>query len=249
MHVKSSHPPLFASSTPLRVALIEDEPLVRDRLRALIAEDPDLFLAGECDNGKQAIRELPVLKPDLVFLDIKMPGANGFEILTQLPAGFCPAVIFVTAYDEYAVKAFEVEAYDYLLKPFDRQRFRQAVSRAKNRILKEKEEAFPDRIQFKNTEGIHWVDVEKVIWIDPEGNYVRLHTDNGIRTIRKTLSQLEKSLDPRVFVRIHRSAIVNRARIRSMKHLYQGDYELVMDDGKHLVSSKGYRGNVRGLLE
>ncbi|MCB1008409.1 MAG: response regulator transcription factor [Acidobacteria bacterium] len=242
----------------LRVMLVDDEPLARGKLRRLLADEAEVEIVGEAGSAEEAKEKLQELAPDLLFLDIQMPGQDGFALLESLPAHELPAVVFVTAYDEHAVRAFEVSALDYLLKPFDRERLELALERAREALARREgvgldeqlrsmlqelrgEQPFLDRFVIRSVGRIVFVRAADVDWIEAAGNYVRLRIGKESHLLRETMSSLETRLDPRVFARIHRSTIVNIDRIKELNHIFHGDYSVQLKDGTRLTLSRGYR--------
>jgi two-component system LytT family response regulator len=242
----------------IRVLIVDDEPLARERIRDMLEADSRVDIIGECINGEQAIESIQQLTPDLVFLDVEMPGKDGFAVLEALDPDRLPVVIFVTAYDQYAVRAFEFHALDYLLKPFDQERFDKALARAvaniqndksenvTERILKTLEEmkARPvhlERLVIKMNGHVFFVKTEEIDWLEAEGNYVRLHAGKESYLLRDTITALESQLDPRKFVRVHRSAIVNIDRIQELQPWFHGEYRIILGEGVQLTLSRSYR--------
>ncbi|GJM44348.1 MAG: DNA-binding response regulator [Gemmatimonadota bacterium] len=255
-------------SDPIRVLIVDDEPLARERLRSLLEKEDGIELIGECVDGRSAIETIDAEKPDLVFLDVQMPEFDGFDVLEAVEPNCRPVVVFVTAFDEYAVRAFEVHALDYVLKPFDRERFGAALGRARAEIgrsatgggdidqrlealLSELEDRRKrlERIVVKSGGRVFFLRTEDVDWIEAAGNYVELHVGAESHLLRETMNQLEKRLDPKLFLRIHRRIIVNVERIRQLEGVSHGEYVVVLKDGKRLGSSRGYRESVQRLLE
>lgn len=249
----------------IRAIIVDDEPLGRTVIREMLRRDPDFTLVGECANGHEAISIIQDERPDLIFLDVQMPEVDGFEVLAALNADQLPMVIFVTAYDQYAVSAFEVHAVDYLLKPFDRERFGKALQRAKAQLqreqpndvsqrilaLLEEQRTKPkhlERLVIKTNGRIFFLKTEEIDWISAEGNYVNLHVKKDSYLLRETISSLEAQLDPQKFVRIHRSQIVNIDRIRELRHWSHGEYQVILHDGAELMLSRSYREKLHGLL-
>jgi two-component system LytT family response regulator len=249
----------------IRTLIVDDEPLARQRLRALLDGDPDIEVVGECGDGKQAVAEVRRLRPDLLFVDVQMPVLDGFGVLEALAGGAMPVVIFVTAHDRYALKAFEVHALDYLLKPFDRARFAAALARAKTQVqqglagaLDERlldllqslpnHRRVPERLIVKSGGRVTFVPSADIDWVEAAGNYVRLHVGREDHLLRESMSGLEEKLDPKRFVRIHRSTIVNVERIRELQPVFHGDYVIVLKDGTELPLSRGYRDNLESAL-
>jgi two-component system LytT family response regulator len=242
----------------IRVLIVDDEPLARERLRDLLAEEPDTVVVGECANGTEARTALPKLAPDLVFLDVQMPGLDGFGFLDGLEADRLPAIVFVTAYDQYALRAFEVHAVDYLMKPFDRERFQKALDRARREIhhehsrdLNERllklirdlsgDQPQPDRLMVKSGGRIRFLKTEEIDWIEAAGNYVRLRVGDETHLLRETMAGIEAKLERQRFLRIHRSTIVNIERIKEIYPRLYGEYVVTMRDGTQLTMSRGYR--------
>jgi two-component system LytT family response regulator len=244
----------------LRAIIADDEPLARQRVRALLQSDPEVEIAAECADGATTAAEVTRLRPDLLFLDVQMPAANGLEALAQLPPDKVPpAVIFVTAHDEHALRAFEVHAVDYLLKPFAAERFAQALTRAKERVraraipnlavLLDSLRAPPDRLVVRSGGRISFLPVDELDWAQAADNYVELHAGREVHLLRETLTRLESRLDSRRFLRVHRSTLVNVSRVRELRPLVGGDYEILLRDGARLVLSRTYRDSLRRLLD
>jgi two-component system, LytTR family, response regulator len=242
----------------IRTLIVDDEPLARQRLRALLEADPDIDLIGECSDGRQAVTTIRKQAPDLAFLDVQMPALDGFGVLGALGDARLPVVIFVTAHDRYALKAFEVHALDYLLKPFDRERFTAALDRAKTQVRRQNaplvdprladllqavggRRPAPERLVVKTGGRLYFVRLEDIDWIEAAGNYVRLHTGKEDHLLRESMNGLECKLDVGRFVRIHRSTIVNVERIRELQPAFHGDYAVILHDGTELSLSRGYR--------
>ena len=248
----------------IRALIVEDEPLMRERLRGLLADEPDVAVAGECASGPEAVTALAADRPDLVFLDVQMPGLNGFEVIEAVGVERMPATVFVTAYDRYALKAFEVHALDYLLKPFNRQRFRQALGRARARLRQGEAAAMhgllralladleaargPRRLVVKSDSRIALVKPEDVDWVEAAGNYVRLHVGKDEHLLRCTMEAAEAQLPAGKFVRIHRSSIVNIDRVRALEPAFHGDYVVQLQDGTELPLSRTYRARLEELM-
>jgi two-component system LytT family response regulator len=249
----------------IRTVIVDDVELARERIRILL-EDPEVEIVAECANGREAIEAINGLKPDLVFLDVQMPNVGGFEVVEAVGVEEMPAVIFVTAYDEHALRAFEVNAVDYLLKPFDQERLHKAVARAKRavglrtpaaeveerlrRLLKEvrAEPKYLRRIPVKSARDTTLISTEKIDWVGSAGHYLELHVGGETHLVREQLSRLEAQLDPEKFARIHRSAIVNLDRIKSLRPLFNGDHVVVLKDGQELSLSRTYHGKLMRLL-
>jgi two-component system LytT family response regulator len=246
----------------IRALVVDDEPLAREMIREMLATDSEVEVVGECANGREAIEAIKASTPDLVFLDVQMPELGGFEVLESLDPNTTPYVIFVTAYDQYAVRAFEVHALDYLLKPFDGERFEVAWQRAKAQIkldrtsrrdqdiiaLLEELKAGPrylERLVIKNGGRVFFLHVQDIYCIEAEGNYVRVYDNQKGYLLRETISSLEEQLDPKQFLRIHRSAIVKLDRIKEMQPWFHGEYRIIMENGKQLALSRNYRANLQ----
>jgi two-component system LytT family response regulator len=252
-----------ATSDRIRVLIVDDESLARDRTRQLLEEEPDVEIVGECGSGTEAVAAIESTGPDLVFLDVQMPGMDGFAVLAKISPGRLPAVIFVTAHDEHAVEAFQVHALDYLLKPFDGERLRESLARARERIRSAPPEAFSrrilamladvkprarlDRIVLRSGRRLSFLKADEVDWIEGEGNYLRVHAGKQSYLLRETLSDIEARLDPARFVRIHKSTIVNTERIREIQPLFNGAHSVLLHDGTRLTWSRGYRDQLRTL--
>lgn len=251
----------------LRCLIVDDEPLAREAIRSHIALDPALEVVGEAEDGGGAIRAIESLRPDLLFLDVQMPEVDGFAVLQDLSARGIrlPATIFVTAYDHYALRAFEVHALDYLLKPIREERFLEAVAAAKSRIAADRGLQTADRLAGLLVQGgllvrrparlpvkvdgrIILVPLDQVEWIESEGNYVRLHLSGQSYLLRDTMSAIEAKLDPDQFTRIHRCTIVNINRIEYLRPWFTGEYIVRMLSGKELTLTRSYRDHLRRLL-
>ncbi|HJS89606.1 MAG TPA: LytTR family DNA-binding domain-containing protein [Steroidobacteraceae bacterium] len=240
----------------IRALIVDDEPPARQRLRRLLEGDPDIELIGECDNGEAAVRAIASAQPDLVFLDVQMPELSGLEVVKRLGIERMPVTIFVTAYDRYAVGAFEAHALDYLLKPFSRDRFVAAITRAKRQIsgsrqrevlrdalaTLETESRYCDRLPVAQHGRIVFVSAAEVDWIEADGNYTRLFAGKDRHyEIRESLGSIERKLDPRFFVRIHRSTIVNIRSIKEIHRWFHGHHLVVLACGKELRMSRYQR--------
>ena len=249
----------------IRAAIVDDEPLARRRIRNLLVEAPDVEVIAECANGKDAIESLEASPPDLLFLDIQMPEVDGFDVLQAVGVGRVPAVIFVTAYDQFALRAFEAHALDYLLKPFDDERFGAALERARERIRQQQGSDVDRRLQalLENVRGDHgylrrllvpsghrsiFVRAEHIDWIEAERNYVRLHVGGRAYLLRENLTRIASALDPATFCRIHRSTIVNIDRIQAVESLFHGEYLVVLQDGTKLTSGHSYRRSLQAVM-
>jgi two-component system, LytTR family, response regulator len=242
----------------IKTLIVDDERLAREKVRALLADDADIEIVGECANGADAIVAVRKQRPDLVFLDVEMPGANGFQVLQRLRGERLPMVVFITAHDEYAVRAFEVEAIDYVMKPFDRKRFTDALRRAKRQMNEPEEEAEGrilrllermlkplDHFVVKQRDRTFLLPVPEIDWIEAEGKYVRLHAAGAAHLVRESIGDVEERLDARRFLRIHRGTIVNVKRILEMHRGFGGGIFVVLRDGTKLTMSRRYRTRIR----
>jgi len=242
----------------IRTLIVDDERLAREKIRALLADDADIEIVGECANGAEAIAGIRKQKPDLVFLDVEMPGANGFQVLQRLRGERLPMVVFITAHDEYAVRAFEVEAIDYVMKPFDRKRFADALRRARRQMSEPEEDAEGrilrllermlkplDHFVVKQRDRTFLLAVPEIDWIEAEGKYVRLHAAGAAHLVRESIGDVEERLDARRFLRIHRGTIVNVKRILEMHRGFGGGIFVVLRDGTKLTMSRRYRTRIR----
>ena len=240
--------------TKIRTLVVDDEPIARARVVSLLKEEADIEVIGECANGQQAMSAIESTSPDLLFLDIQMPEVNGLDLARTIQSTGTPAVVFVTAYDEYALRAFEVHALDFLLKPFSAERFRSALGHAREQVSQrrkgastpkpadaERRIARPNRLMIKSGGRIHFVRMADIDWCEAQGNYVRVHVGTQEHLVRDTMSHLESELDPQQFVRIHRSTIVNVDRIQEMQSSFNGEYVVLLRTGTRLTLSRGYR--------
>lgn len=248
----------------IRALVVDDEPLARERLRQLTEGVDDVVLVGECGNGAEALVEIERHRPDLVFLDVEMPEMDGFEVLRALGPESLPFIVFVTAYGQYALRAFDVHALDYLVKPVTRARFLATLQRARTEIRRRSSEAgdrlrelldwLPDaparrsRLAVRADGRIVFLAPAEILWISAEGNYVRLHRATSSMRARGTLGALHDALDPSTFLRIHRSTIVNLDHVREIRPLPRGDHELVMADGTALRLARRYWSGLEAVL-
>lgn len=231
----------------------------------LLSSDPEIEIVEECSDGQHAVEAIKRSKPALVFLDVQMPRMDGFAVLQAIAGGWMPVVIFVTAYDSYAVRAFEVHALDYLLKSFDRERFQAALRRAKDQIRQSREGVLSERLTglledlearekrmtrliVRSAGRVSFVRVEEIDWLEAADNYVRIHVSRESHLIRDTLQSLEARLDPSKFLRIHRSTVVNFDRIKEMQPLFHGDYLVRLRDGTELTLTRNYKEKLAGPL-
>jgi two-component system LytT family response regulator len=230
-------------SASIRALVVDDEPLARRNLTILLRRDPDIGSVAECGSGLEALEEIRRSKPDLVFLDVQMPECDGFDVLELLGADRPPVIIFVTAYDEYALRAFEAGALDYLLKPFDDARFSRALNRAKDRLAHRtpQQQQPAERLVVRNRGQVLFLNVSDIDWIEAAGYYACLHVGGDTHILRRSLSELEQDLGDGKFIRIHRSIIVNLDRIRGLELQNGGDYEVVLESKTRLRLSRRFR--------
>jgi len=251
--------------TRIRTLVVDDEPIARERVLSLLQQEDDVEVVGECGDGAQAVSAIQHQVPDLVFLDVQMPGVDGFGVIEAIGADKMPTVVFVTAYDEYALRAFEVHAIDYLLKPFGRDRFRQTLMHARahlerrragdlgRRLLALVNDIKPeapklDRLIVKSGGRVFFLRTGDLDWIEAAGNYVRLHLGEESHLFRETMNRMESRLDPKRFVRIHRSRIVNTERIKELQPWFNGEHVVVLRNGQRLPLSRGYRDKLQEQL-
>lgn len=272
----------------IRVVIADDEPLAREGLAAMVERDPEIELLAKCADGTSTVAAVRQHKPDLLFLDIQMPKKDGFGVLTELPSDERPVVIFATAFDQHAIRAFEVAAIDYLLKPFSDARFAAALQRAKAELRKNRSvevdkrveqllayvrqmtgetppvgsttgmkpvtaapsatPEYAERIVLKTGQDLHFIKTHDVIWIEAQGDFVRVHLSGQAQLVRETLQAIEQKLDRSKFVRIHRSFLVNLEHVRKVTPALYGDYSVLMSDGAKLRLSRSYRGKFKGLI-
>jgi two-component system LytT family response regulator len=258
----------MADSPLIRVLLVDDEPLAREMLREMLQGDGQVEIVGESCNGREAIEAIQTHAPDLIFLDVQMPEVGGFEVLASLEKSQIPYTIFVTAYDQYAVRAFEVQALDYLLKPFDQERFDVSWQRAKTQILRDRNgssghldqrilalleemkagNTFLERLVIKAAGRIYFLETAEIDWIEAEGNYVSVHSAKKSHLLRETISSLESQLDPKKFVRIHRSSIIRLDFIQELQPWFHGEYRVILQDGTQLTLSRNHRDKLQEAL-
>ncbi len=249
----------------IRTLIVDDEPLARRKIRRMLAHDPEVEILGDCANGREAIAAIITHNPDLVFLDVQMPEIDGFDVLESIPPAGMPFVIFVTAYDQYALRAFEVSAVDYLVKPFDRRRFEKALQRAKARLTTERgsdlsqqtlalleelkaRSSHIERLVIKAGGRAFFLKTEEIDWIEAEGKYVRLHVGKESYLLREAIGSMEGQLDPKKFPRIHRSTIVNIERVRELQPWFHNEYRVILKDGTELMLSRSCRKRLGELL-
>jgi two-component system LytT family response regulator len=255
----------MTDSPSIRVLLVDDEPLAREMLREMLRNDQQVEIVGESCNGREALEAIERESPDLIFLDVQMPEVGGFEVLASLGKGKTPYVIFVTAYDQYAVRAFEVQALDYLLKPFDQERFDISWARAKAQLLRDQNgsmdqrilsllqelksgNTYLERLVIKAAGRIYFLDTNEIDWIEAEGNYVSVHSNRKSHLLRETITSLESQLDPKKFVRIHRSSIVRLDFIQELQPWFHGEYRVILQDGTQLTLSRNHRDRLQEAL-
>ena len=249
----------------IRTLIVDDEPLARRKVRRMLARDPEVEILGDCANGREAIASISTHNPDLVFLDVQMPEIDGFDVLESIPPAEMPFVIFVTAYDQYALRAFEVSAVDYLVKPFDRRRFEKALQRAKSRLATERgrdlnqqtlalleelkaRSSHIERLVIKAGGRAFFLKTDEIDWIEAEGKYVRLHVGKESYLLREAIGNIEGQLDPKRFPRIHRSTIVNIERVRELQPWFHNEYRVILKDGTELMLSRSCRKRLGELL-
>jgi two-component system, LytTR family, response regulator len=246
--------------------IVDDEPLARERIKRFLRDEEGIRLIGECKNGVEAIDTIGREKPDLVFLDIQMPEKNGFDVIKSFDPKDLPTIIFVTAYDQYALQAFDVHALDYLLKPFNRERIKRAVARAREHLDHKRmgniderlnaliadirgERKYLDRLVVKAVGRVFFLKTDEIDWIEAAGNYVKLHVGREAHMIRETMNGIESKLDPAKFLRIHRSTVVNIDRIKELHPMFSGDYAVILRNGTELALSRNYRERFTELFE
>lgn len=254
----------------IKTLIADDEAIARERVRRFLEAESDIEILGECRNGRETVAAIKKLHPDLVFLDIQMPQMSGFEVLAALGAESIPAIVFVTAFDQYAIQAFAVHALDYLLKPFHQERFRQTLDHVRSQLAGRDESRrqqtvdrrllslledikggpkFTERLVIKTAGRVSFLKTDDIDWIEASGNYVNLHVGNVTHLLRETLSHLESRLDPGRFLRIHRSRLVNLDRIKELTPLFNGDYTVSLHNGVELTLSRTYRDRLQELID
>lgn len=251
----------------IRAIIVDDEPLAREKVQLFAGDESDIEIVDVCRNGQEAIDSYHRHTPDLLFLDIQMPEINGFDVLKHLQTHPpLPGIIFITAYDEFALRAFEFHALDYLLKPYDRERFKKAVdyarasiaSRAQSDVTAEQVKALLDslkqsppkleRLIVKTNGRIVFLRIEEIDWMEAAGNYIKLHVGNETHLMRETMNKLEEQLNPQQFIRIHRSTIINIAKIKELQPYFNGEYKVTLLNNTSVILSRGYRDSFTAVL-
>jgi len=254
----------MSEPTKIRTVIVDDEELGRDRIQSLLETQPGVEIVGVCADGPSAVEMIDRAQPDLVFLDVQMPGMDGFEVVDTIDQTRMPAVVFVTAYDGHALRAFEIHALDFLLKPFDQTRFEKALERARAQIARatpaidprlvslleelHEERKYPERLIVKSSGRVFFVRTEEIDWVEASGNYVKIHTKSDAHLLRESMKNMEGRLDPKTFVRIHRSAIVNIDRIKELEPWFHGEYIVIMRDGTRLTASRVFSDRLSALI-
>jgi two-component system LytT family response regulator len=250
----------------IRCVIADDESLARQKLRILLEPEHDVEIVAECSNGKETIEAIRTHRPDLLLLDIQMPDLDGFQVLNAIPPKQMPVVIFATAYDQYAIRAFEAHALDYLLKPFDQERFRNGLNRARMALARENDLEFRQRVLsliagakpaspearrlvIRAGGRVVFLDYDEIEWIEAAANYVRLHAGKEVHMLRGSIGHLAEKLDPSEFVRVHRSTIVNVRCIKELQPCNSGEFIVVLRSGKQLSCSRGYRAGLQQFIE
>ena len=249
----------------IRVVIADDELLARKFIRRMLKQDAEVEIVAECSNGADAVVAIRKETPDLVFLDVQMPEMDGFAVLDAVRLDHLPEIVFTTAYESYAIRAFELHALDYLLKPFDQVRFKAALKYAKERFQSQHEEdkrlqvgtllesiraqqEYLDRIIIRADGRITFLQTREIDWLEADDKYVHLHTGKGARMVRQTLSAMESQLDPKKFLRVHRSTMVNVDRIKELQPLFNGEHSIILEDGTRLTLSRKYKDKLFELL-
>jgi two-component system LytT family response regulator len=240
----------------IRALIVDDEPLAREAIREMVRADGAFTIVGECEDGEHAVLAIRRLRPDVVFLDVQMQGLDGFGVIEAVGVDRMPAVVFATAYDQYALRAFDAQAIDYVLKPFDDERFRRTLARIRSvkagtqpfgNLLQQVRPGSQERLAVKSGGRTLFLRHSEIRWIEARANYVAIHTARDVIIVRETCKSIEARLHGPGFVRIHRSAIVNTANIREIRPWYTGEYVIVLEDGRELTMSRGYRTNLPRL--
>jgi two-component system LytT family response regulator len=262
----------IATGKPLRLVIADDERLARQKVRMLLESEPNVTVIAECQDGKQTVSAINCFHPDLLLLDIQMPDLDGFQVLNEIPAQEMPVVIFTSAYDQYAIRAFEAHALDYLLKPFDQERLHQAIERARIELLNSENREVNHRIMellshiksgavgatpvepqnrlvIKAKGRVIFLDMDDIDWVEAAANYVRLNAGKEAYLLRETISRTSERLNSDRFIRIHRSTIVNVGKIKELIPVNSGEYIVVLKNGKELSCSRGYRASLQSVIE
>jgi two-component system LytT family response regulator len=249
----------------IRTLIVDDEPLAREGIRMLLQGDPEIHIVDECVDGNQAVAMIRALEPELVFLDIQMPEMSGFDVIEAICDGWMPVFVFVTAFDKYALRAFDANAVDYLLKPFTAERFSRALARAKTQLARDQGSAmshkllavleglhggskYIERLVVRSGRRIYLLSAADIDWIEAAENYVNLHRGKEIRLAHYTMTSLEARLDPAAFLRVHRRAIVNLKRIKELQLHSHGEYVIILENGTRLMSGRKYRANIEAFF-
>jgi two-component system LytT family response regulator len=252
--------------TAIRTIIADDEKLARAKLRILLQSEAGVNVVAECSDSEQTVQAVNCYKPDLLLLDVQMPGPDGFHVLQAIPPDQMPMVVFTTAYDQYALQAFEAHALDYLLKPFDQERLHRTIERVQTEFVKtgdreitrrildylakgQIESAADKRLIIKAGGRVVFLDVDEIEWIDADANYVKLNAGKNTYVLRQSIGNLSQRLNPNQFVRIHRSTIVNVEKIKELQPCNSGEYIVVLRNGKQLSCSRGYRGGLQSLID
>jgi two-component system LytT family response regulator len=252
--------------TRIRTMVVDDEPIARARVLSLLNDEADIEIVRECSSGAEAVSAITEISPDLIFLDVQMPEMDGFDVARAFEPDRMPAVVFVTAFDHYALRAFEIQAADYLLKPFSTQRFKLALSHARDQLaqrqastlgrqlmallpeMSRRQSPARDRLVVKSSGRVYFVPTADIDWCEAAGNYVCLHVGAQSHLVRETMAHLESHLDPQQFVRIHRSTIVNVDRIQELRSSFNGEHVVLLRGGTRLTLSRGYRDALQARL-
>jgi two-component system LytT family response regulator len=255
------------STRTIRALIADDEPLARERVRTLLGSEPDVEVVGEAKDGLETVDAIMATTPDLVFLDVQMPKLDGFEVIDTVGPERMPSVVFVTAFDQHALRAFEVQALDYLLKPFDQERFQSALKRIRRQmdsqetgdlgrrllalvkdLKSDQRPSRSDRLVVKSGGRLFFLRADEIDWVEAAGNYVRLHVGADGHLLRETMTSIESRLNPDMFFRIHRSHIVNIERIKELQPWFNGEYVVILRSGTRLTLSRGYRDKLQERL-
>ena len=241
---------MMSAPAKIRALIVDDEPLARSNLKVLLRRDPDIESIAECGSGVEAVAEIRATRPDLVFLDVQMPECGGFEVLELLKGdATMPVIVFVTAYDDYAVRAFDAGALDYLLKPFDDARFRISMQRAKQKLAAQAAvNAETPKVTVRSAGHVIYVPIPDIDWVEAADYYACLHVGHKSHLLRQSMADLEKDLDPRIFCRIHRSSIVNLRRVRALELNDAGEYQVVLEGGHKLRLSRRFRKELQARM-